>query len=389
MSHKKLTQVVQGNAGEEETREMTLPELLGQYVDALMKRDADLGISTAEDETICVEKCTQLFTYLQEKDIFQELYKTKLAKRLLQTNPNEDLERAMLEKLQREMGKSYTHHLEGMLKDRDVGKDLQAKYVDYVKAKKIEQPCDFVAQVLTTGHWPPFKADKIILPDTLKKCIAVFDRFYKAASSAHQTRVLSWVHALGTVNLTAKFNSGSKEVTLSVFQTCILLTVDQSIQISVKNLSEQIGVESGKLKPFIASLYLNKAYAMLSKCDAEGNPSDTKGIQDTDYFRYNDAYVNKVRKFKVPPPVAAEDSRPPAQVVSDNRRYVIDACTVRVMKSRREMKYQLLINEVIDQLSKTFKPEPKVIKQRIEDLLTRGYLERDEADQTLFRYLTH
>jgi len=390
--NKNLTQEVQGKTNETESRVFTQPELLGQYVDALMKRDAELGITTAEGETACVEKCTQLFTYLQEKDVFQELYKTKLAKRLLQTNPNEDLERSMLEKLQREMGKSYTHHLEGMLKDRDVGKDLQAKFVEYVANKAVPMPCEFSTQVLTTGHWPPFKADKIVMPDSLKACVTVFDRFYKQESTSHQTRVLSWVHALGTVSLTAKFTAGPKDITMSVFQTCILLLVDKapSGRISVLELGQQIGLEPNKLKPFIASMSpLNKAYSILSKVDAEGNPGTTKGIQETDYFTYNDAYVNKVRKFKIPPPVAPEDSRPPAQVVSDNRRFVIDACIVRVMKSRRELRFQVLINEVIDQLSRTFRPEPKVIKARIEDLITRGYLERDEQDPTLFRYLTH
>eukprot|EP00760_Papus_ankaliazontas_P010328 PhM_4_TR14255/c1_g1_i3/m.8669/K03347/CUL1, CDC53; cullin 1 len=298
--NKKLVQTVQNKAGEEEARESTQPELLGQFVDALMKRDADLGVSTAEDEAIMVEKCTRLFTYLVEKDVFQELYKTRLAKRLLQTNPNEDLERSMLEKLQREMGKSYTHHLEGMLKDREAGKDLQAKFVAYTAKNHVDMPCDFAAQVLTTGHWPQFKADKITVPDTLQTCINVFDRFYKQASTSHATRVLSWVHALGTASMQVTFTAGPKEVTTNVFQACILILVERNPRIQVTEIAQQIGTEPNKLKPYIASMHLNRAYSVLNKVDADGNPGKTKGIQDTDYFAFNDAYSNKVRKFKIP-----------------------------------------------------------------------------------------
>eukprot|EP00759_Apiculatamorpha_spiralis_P051415 PhF_6_TR5221/c0_g1_i1/m.7534/K03347/CUL1, CDC53; cullin 1 len=390
--NKKLTQLTQTATGEDQSREFTQPDLLCTYLDALMKRDADLGVGTAEDEAKIVEKCTTLFTYIQDKDVFQEYYKTTLAKRLLQTNPNEDLERSMLEKLQREMGKSYTHHLEGMLKDRDVGKDLQQKFVEYVASKDIQLPCEFGTQVLTTGHWPPFKADKITMPDTLKQCVVIFDRFYKAASTAHQTRVLSWVHALGTASLSAKFTSGVKDVSVTVFQACVLLLVERAPngRVQVKEMAAQLGLpETSKIKPAIASLHLNKTYAILSKVTETGEPATTKGVQDTDFFTYNDAYQNKVRKFKVPMPSTNEQRATPQENANANRRFVIDACIVRVMKSRRELRYQILVNEVVDQLSRMFKPEPKVIKQRIEDLITRGYLERDSSDPTLFRYLTH
>jgi cullin 1 len=41
----------------------------------------------------------------------------------------------------------------------------------------------------------------------------------------------------------------------------------------------------------------------------------------------------------------------------------------------------------VQQLSKGFKPDFKIIKKRIEDLVTREFLERDKEDPTVFNYL--
>ena len=57
------------------------------------------------------------------------------------------------------------------------------------------------------------------------------------------------------------------------------------------------------------------------------------------------------------------------------------------MKMRKVMKHQQLVMEVISQLHTLFKPEPKMIRKRIEDLIVREYLERDKDDMQTFRYL--
>ena len=43
--------------------------------------------------------------------------------------------------------------------------------------------------------------------------------------------------------------------------------------------------------------------------------------------------------------------------------------------------------EVVQQLSRMFKADFKLIKKRIEDLMSRDYLERDKDNPNLLRYL--
>ena len=43
--------------------------------------------------------------------------------------------------------------------------------------------------------------------------------------------------------------------------------------------------------------------------------------------------------------------------------------------------------EASTQLMRHFKPDPKQIKKRIEDLIAREYLERDENNPQVYKYL--
>ena len=72
--------------------------------------------------------------------------------------------------------------------------------------------------------------------------------------------------------------------------------------------------------------------------------------------------------------------------VEDDRTVAIEAAIVRIMKTRKQMKHQDLIGEVLKQLQ-FFRPQPKSVKRCIERLIDREYLERDENQSNLYRYL--
>jgi cullin 1 len=85
------------------------------------------------------------------------------------------------------------------------------------------------------------------------------------------------------------------------------------------------------------------------------------------------------------PPV--DEKKKVVEDVDKDRRYAIDASIVRIMKSRKVMAHTQLVAECVEQLSRMFKPDFKAIKKRIEDLITRDYLERDKDNANTYRYL--
>jgi len=114
------------------------------------------------------------------------------------------------------------------------------------------------------------------------------------------------------------------------------------------------------------------------------------------------------------PPV--DEKKKVIEDVDKDRRYAIDASIVRIMKSRKVLGYQQLVVECVEQLGRMFKvqfkhspnivlyvflsnpefffawnlivqPDVKAIKKRIEDLISRDYLERDKDNANMFKYL--
>lgn len=72
--------------------------------------------------------------------------------------------------------------------------------------------------------------------------------------------------------------------------------------------------------------------------------------------------------------------------VEEDRSIAIEAATVRIMKARKTLSHQQLLAEVLAQLA-FFRPDPKLIKKRIESLIDREYLERDPDNPNTYRYL--
>ena len=56
-------------------------------------------------------------------------------------------------------------------------------------------------------------------------------------------------------------------------------------------------------------------------------------------------------------------------------------------QTRKTLDHQKLVLEASTQLMRHFKPDPKQIKKRIEDLIAREYLERDANSPNTYKYL--
>ena len=91
-----------------------------------------------------------------------------------------------------------------------------------------------------------------------------------------------------------------------------------------------------------------------------------------------------LRQVPLPP---IDERKKVIEDLDKDRRYAVDAAIVRTMKSRKVLQHQQLTMEVVQQLSRMFKADFKLIKKRIEDLMSRDYLERDKDNPNLLRYL--
>ena len=72
--------------------------------------------------------------------------------------------------------------------------------------------------------------------------------------------------------------------------------------------------------------------------------------------------------------------------VWESRQYQIDACLVRMMKTRKTLKHNDLVAECARLVK--FPVEPVRIKKRIESLLDREYIKRDGSDSSTYHYIS-
>ncbi|CAF1923551.1 unnamed protein product [Brassica oleracea] len=346
-------------------------ELLATFCDNLFKK------SGKSDEAIEAEidNVVNLLDYISDKDLFAEFYRKKLARRLLfDRKVNDEHERSMLTKLKGQHGGQFTSKMEGMVTDMELAKENQKGFEGYLKAKP--GGIDLAVTVLNTGFWPSYKTSTDLnLPREMVECVDAFNSYYQSKTTK---RKLSWIYSLGTCHVIGRFDHKSIELVLFTYQAVVLCLFNNTERVTYQEIIEQLNLSHEDLVRVLHSLSCSK-YKILNKEPA------SKSISTTDVFELNTKFTDKMRRIKVPLP-PADDRKKVVEDVDKDRGYAIDACIVRIMKSRKVLLHQQLVSECVEQLSRMFKPDVKMIKKRIEELISREYLERDTKNPNTFKY---
>ncbi|TYI14706.1 hypothetical protein ES332_A08G138700v1 [Gossypium tomentosum] len=320
-------------------------EILASFADHILRKG---GTEKLSDKVIeeTLEKVVKLLQYVIDKDVFAEFYRKKLARRLLfDRGTNDDQERSILSKLKQQFGAPLTSKMEGMVTDVVLAKENQSSFQEYLRNNPDVHPgLDFTVTVLTTGFWPSYKSFDLSLPPEMVKCVEVFKGFY-GTKTKH--RKLTWIYSLGTSHINGKFEPKPIELIVSTHQAAVLLLFNASERLSYSEIVAQLNLAHDDLIRLLHSLSCAK-YKILNK-----EPS-SRSISQSDSFKFNPNFTDKMRRIKVPlPPV--DERKKVIEDVDKDRPYAIDAAIVRIMKSRKVMTHQQLISETIEQLSRMFK----------------------------------
>ncbi|KAL3819937.1 hypothetical protein ACJIZ3_005842 [Penstemon smallii] len=352
-------------------------EFLASYTDDILKKGGSQKLS---DEVIeeTLEKVVNLLAYISEKDLFAEFYRKKLSRRLLfDRSVSDDHERSILTKLKQQCGTQFTSKMEGMITDLTLAKENQNHFQEYLNNRQVASlGMDLTVTVLTTGFWPVYKSSDLNLPAEMVKCVEVFKKFYQTKT---KSRKLTWIYSLGTCNLKGNFEQKSIELILGTYQAAALLLFNDADRLSYSDIKIQLNLADEDLVRLLQSLSCAK-YKILNKSP------NTRSVSPNDYFEFNSKFTDRMRRIKIPLP-SVDEKKKVVEDVEKDRRYNVDASLVRIMKSRKILGYQQLLMECVEQLSPLFKPDVKLIKKRIEDLIARDYLERDEENPNMFKYL--
>lgn len=234
---------------------------------------------------------------------------------------------------------------------------------------------DFSAQVLNYGFWPSCMNLDLTLPLEMNECVNIYTAWHK---SRHEQRKISWTYSLGNATVKATFGRKSYDLQLTTLQAVALDALNGGKTMTLNDMADALNLEEDILMPLMHSLSCCK-HKVIRKFPASNK------IHKTDRFVANARFTSNNRKIRIP--MASLDSRDrDSKRVQEDRAMAIEATIVRIMKARKTLLHQQLQAEVLSQLA-FFKPEPRVVKRRIEALIEREYLERSAENSNVYNYL--
>ncbi|KAF8682947.1 Cullin protein [Rhizoctonia solani] len=349
------------------------PELLAKHADALLRKNNKL--SEEGDLEDHLNKVMTLFKYIEDKDVFQTFYTTKLSKRLIHgVSASDESEASMIAKLKEACGFEYTNKLQRMFTDMQLSKDLTDQFKERMEVAHDAADLDvaFSAMVLGTNFWPlnapahNFNIPKNILP--------TYERFQRYYQSKHSGRKLTWLWNYSKNELRTNYLNQKYILMTSSYQMAVLVQYNENDTLSLEELVTATGIPKELLSQVLAVLV--KAKVLVN--------------EETEQYDLNPNFKSKKIRVNLNQPIKAEvkqESSDVLKAVDEDRKYVIQATIVRIMKARKTMKNQVLIQEVTSQISTRFAPRIPDIKKAIDTLLEKEYIERADGQRDVFNYV--
>mgnify|MGYP004705536563 CR=1 FL=1 len=404
-----------------------IQEYLSLYIDECLKKTLKNKPTDEVEKTL--NDCILIFKFIKDKDIFEKYYKTHLARRLLNNRSiSTELELMMIHKLKAETGATFTSKFENMFKDMKVSQDLSQKFKnesvdnstlakDLARLnnnKKLE--IDFT--ILTGDVWPMSNnkaMDDVNYVTVLDIAKASFEKFY---ANTYNGRNLVWAPNMCTMNLQMNFPSKSYLINMPTLAAFVILTCfndedteDGEKSLSFEEIQQMTRIPASELTRHLQSISVVPTTRILKKVPM------SRSINSGDIFSLNLEFKHPQTKFKIAAISTSsssnkapdtnsnnnidatvanskieseEEHKKTLQSIQKSRDHEIDAAIVRIMKARKSVKYQILVSEVIrliEDVSKRFRPQPSQIKMRLEDLVDKEYIRRDDDDHEVFVYV--
>jgi cullin 2 len=345
----------------------------------LKKGSKSVGDSELEEK---MDNVITVFQYIEDKDVFQKYYSRMLSRRLVYSNSmSMEVEENMVQKLKHVCGYQYTARLQRMLMDITLSSNLVMEFNDFLKLQSYSDGViGFSSLILQSGAWQLTRSpcSTLVLPEEVTSLMTKFEAFY---NSRHHGRCLSWLHHFSTGELKILYLKKPYIVTMTTFQMIVMMSFDDEDKpLPLSSLQLKCQLESRELKMTLQSLTDAR---LLIEHKSEDKTSD-------DEYSLNLHYSNKRTKFKISSSLQREtqqDIEQTQQMVLEDRKIFIQAAIVRVMKHRKTLKHNQLIEQTILLIRHRFNPNILLIKKCIESLIDKQYIERSPETKDMYHYV--
>lgn len=162
-----------------------------------------------------------------------------------------------------------------------------------------------------------------------------FEKFYHINFSG---RKLTWLHHLCHGELKVSYLKKPYIITMQTYQMAMLLLFESVDTMTCKEMQETLQLNTETFQKHVQSLLESKLLT-----------ASSEALEPADEIRLNFDYSNKRTKFKISAALQKETQQEVEHTMSavdDDRKLYLQAAIVRIMKSRKILKHNALIQEV-------------------------------------------
>jgi cullin 2 len=382
------------------------PELLAKYCDSLLRKSSKEFTENEIDDKLL--SCITIFKYLDDKDYFHKFFHKMLSRRLIGfLSFSMYAEENMINRLRHACGYEFTNKFHRMFTDMNVSEDLNEKFSASCREENNQLGVEFSILILQAGAWPIAQSNlpTFSLPQELEKSVRIFEAFYNKSYSG---RKLTWMYNYCHADVRPRYLKRSYSINMSTFQMSILLGFNSSASLSIKDLQQTTQLPEKELIKQVQSLLESKLLIIQeNKLKEETTPNEVSSLESTStanslpltrsdeinentIITLNLEYSNKRTKFKILSAVQKETPQETEMTqasVDEDRKLYLQATIVRIMKSRKNLNHNSLIQEVINQSKQRFNPAINLIKKCIELLIDKQYIERTAKTKDEYSYI--
>lgn len=419
------------------------PELLSVFIDYHIKQlssgqgkgDASSSIDPVDQH---INEAIAFLRFVKDKDAFEAHYANHFAKRFLNskgsnlssrgTRLGSDLEDLVISKLSEEMGTTSMERIMKMNKDIKSSSDMTQDWKKYASQK--EGVVDVELKICNVADWPKSltkdyknfrdgdgQEEKFMWPKQLRHTMKQFEEFW-LLGKRNDNKSLYWSPKFGSVDLKISYPTGTYDINVSTYAGVIMLlfapqskgpdgvevlAFEEKRSLSFIQIKELTGIADSELRRQLQSIAVAPRLRLLIKVPMSKEVSDSDMFMLNEKFKYPSSKVkvltvsapssNSSRKKESESGSASylalldDDVEEVEQSILEGRKHEINAAVVRIMKSRRVLSHNELVSELIKQLHHRFQCLPLLIKQRIEDLIDKEYLRRDDVNKSVYHYI--
>eukprot|EP00817_Percolomonadidae_sp_ATCC50343_P003541 CAMPEP_0117421920 /NCGR_PEP_ID=MMETSP0758-20121206/2871_1 /TAXON_ID=63605 /ORGANISM="Percolomonas cosmopolitus, Strain AE-1 (ATCC 50343)" /LENGTH=702 /DNA_ID=CAMNT_0005204245 /DNA_START=178 /DNA_END=2286 /DNA_ORIENTATION=- len=309
------------------------------------------------------EKNLNVYRIVRSKDEFMSYLEHYLAIRIVQKRADINSEEIFINQIS-ELDRGITHVVVEMIKESKL-EELR-KNINNISVNMM---------ILSKKTFGRFNVEKKILFENVDPLKNVIQSIRKSYSDNFSQRELTILPDFGTAEVTANGYGSQYNFKVTTLFMVILLTFNKEKKQSVRMIHEKTGIKENQIEFFLKKMVKG---CKLFKVENE-------------YYYPNEMYYSKSLKIDLTKLYTigiskSEKNNLDVRIIAE-RNTIIEAIVVRVMKSHKKLSHEDLIQETIKQSTGRFETKSSTIKRRIEDLIQREFLRRDEEDRKIYHYV--